>query len=151
MNKITLLDFWNSRKELGIHCKTLEEAQKICEASKKLLFENRLRPFLGYPEYKEWNICKNNAYLTNDSLFKYGSEGLEETYEFGDIIFNKPQDLNDLIERDKPKMINYKIDGTVGWQTVAFCPNCNRLFGLKGDFKFNFCLNCGQRLKWEND
>lgn len=62
--------------------------------------------------------------------------------------------VKELIERDKPKMVYYEADGYSNGEPVwdmAYCPNCNRLFGLKGDFKFNFCLNCGQRLKWEEE
>lgn len=62
-------------------------------------------------------------------------------------------DLNDLIERDKPKMVRYEADGYADGELVydmGYCPNCDYFFDVENEPHFTFCPSCGQRLKWED-
>ena len=99
MSKITLIDFWQSQKELGIHCKTVEEAQKICEATKKISLTNRRPWLIAYPDYKDWYTCPKNAYIENDGMFNCSTYGLEQVYEFDDIIFEKEKQINENVKK----------------------------------------------------
>lgn len=57
-----------------------------------------------------------------------------------------PSDLKEILERDTAKApidIDDEFD-------VFVCPSCDMAIGVTGDRgDHHFCLNCGQRLKWE--
>ena len=57
-----------------------------------------------------------------------------------------PEQIRELVERDTAKApadIDDEFD-------MYVCPSCNMAVGAMGDREeHHFCLNCGQRLKWE--
>ena len=58
-----------------------------------------------------------------------------------------PQEIMGLKERDTAKA---PVD-TDDEFDMYVCPNCDMAIGTIGDKRaHNFCLNCGQRLKWED-
>ena len=72
--------------------------------------------------------------------------------DFENNFFNLMGKASYLLERDKPKMVRYEFDGYADGNPVcdmAYCPNCDRLFDADGEH-YNFCPECGQRLKWED-
>lgn len=57
-----------------------------------------------------------------------------------------PSDLKEILERDTAKA-PIDADEDYGFFT---CPSCGEAIYASDDFKSHkFCLNCGQRLKWE--
>lgn len=64
-------------------------------------------------------------------------------YEDTDLT---PEQIRELKERDTAKTPE---DGDEDFDMYV-CPNCNMAIGTIGDKRaHNFCLNCGQRLKWK--
>ena len=59
-----------------------------------------------------------------------------------------PEEVRELAERDTAKFppeIDEEFD-------MYVCPACNMAIEVIGDIEaHNFCLNCGQRLNWEED
>lgn len=57
-----------------------------------------------------------------------------------------PEEIMELVERDTEKAptdIDDEFD-------MYVCPSCNMAVGAMGDREeHHFCLNCGQKLKWE--
>lgn len=67
---------------------------------------------------------------------------LEELKPYEDTDLT-PEQIIELKERDKPK----KIEINAG---VPTCPVCGEAIYASDDFKSHkFCLNCGQRIRWE--
>lgn len=59
-----------------------------------------------------------------------------------------PEQIRELAERDKAKA---PVD-TDDEFDMYVCPSCDMAIGTIGDKRaHNFCLNCGQRLKWEEE
>ena len=57
-----------------------------------------------------------------------------------------PTEIRELKERDIAKVP----DDTDDEYDMYVCPSCNMAIGTIGDKKeHHFCLNCGQRIKWE--
>ena len=57
-----------------------------------------------------------------------------------------PEQIRELKDRDTAKVP----DDTDDEYDMYVCPSCNMAIGTIGDKKeHHFCLNCGQRLKWE--
>ena len=58
-----------------------------------------------------------------------------------------PEEIMELVERDTEKAptdIDDEFD-------MYVCPSCNMAVGAMGDREeHHFCLNCGQRLRWED-
>ena len=89
-NKITLRDFWNSKKHLAIHCNTEEKANQLLEAFDKL----GKKWFSGYSylvincweSYKE-NTCYDNLNQIC-SINWYKTIGYK-IYEFEDVVFEE--------------------------------------------------------------
>lgn len=72
-------------------------------------------------------------------------EFLEELQKYRDTGLT-PQEIMELKERDTAKVP----DDTDDEYDMYVCPNCDMAIGTIGDKKeHHFCLNCGQRLKWE--
>lgn len=60
--------------------------------------------------------------------------------------------LQELVDREKPRYVNYEYDGYADGCPVydtARCPECGRYFDLDYEEKCNYCPDCGQRLNWE--
>ncbi len=58
----------------------------------------------------------------------------------------------ELVERDKPLMVEYEADGYSDEELVydsAYCPVCRHYFEVDFDDDTKFCPDCGQRLKWK--
>lgn len=65
-------------------------------------------------------------------------------YEETDLT---PEQIMELKERDIAKVP----DDTDDEYDMYVCPSCNMAIGTIGDKKeHHFCLNCGQRIKWED-
>lgn len=89
-NKITLEEFWNSKKKLAIHCNTEEKAIKLLKEFDKLgkrwLCKNSYLES-NYWEANKENTCYNNSNQYGDIIWykhkKY------KIYEFDNVIFEK--------------------------------------------------------------
>lgn len=72
-------------------------------------------------------------------------EFLEELQEYEDTGLT-PQEIMELKERDTAKA-PIDADEDYGFFT---CPSCGEAIYASDDFvSHKFCLNCGQRIKWE--
>ena len=62
-----------------------------------------------------------------------------------------PEQIMELKERDKPKRVVYEheFEDSRLISYVQRCKSCGEAYDPSE--KFNFCPNCGQRLKWEED
>lgn len=87
----------------------------------------------GY-EYHSCDFMDDGVYIDMNLLRDYEDTGLT------------PQEIAELKERDTAKApvdIDEEFD-------MYVCPNCNMAIGAMGDREeHHFCLNCGQKLKWE--
>lgn len=98
---------------------------------------------------KEMAACNYKNDDCNDSCM-YGNCRWQEKanmllkeYEDTDLT---PEQIKELKERDTAKS---PVD-TDDEFDMYVCPSCNMAIGTIGDKKqHHFCLNCGQRLKWE--
>ena len=60
--------------------------------------------------------------------------------------------LQELVNKETPKYVNYEYDGYADGCPVydtAHCPECGRYFDLDCEEKSNYCPDCGQKLNWE--
>ena len=93
--------------------------------------ERRTQP--GY-EYHSCDFMDDGVYIDMNLLREYEDTGLT------------PPEIMDLKERDtekEPVDIEDEFD-------MYVCPSCNMAIGAMEDREeHHFCLNCGQRLKWE--
>lgn len=93
--------------------------------------ERRTQP--GY-EYHSCDFMDDGVYIDMNLLREYEDTGLT------------PEQIWGLKERDTAKApvdIDDEFD-------MYVCPSCNMAIGAMGDREeHHFCLNCGQRLKWE--
>lgn len=57
------------------------------------------------------------------------------------------------LEKQVAKKLDYEGDGCDAAGTIIFdtaiCPTCKKIFEVGYDDNVNYCLECGQRLKWE--
>ena len=80
------------------------------------------------------NDVMDNYIMACDRLADYEDTGLT------------PEQIMSLKERDTAKV---PIDIDEEFDMYA-CPSCNMAIGAMGDREeHHFCLNCGQKLKWE--
>lgn len=88
----------------------------------------------GY-KYHSCDFMEDGIYEWANRLSEYEDTGLT------------PQEITELKERNTAKApvdIDEEFD-------MYVCPSCNMAIGAMGDREeHNFCLNCGQRLKWED-
>ena len=93
--------------------------------------ERRTQP--GY-EYHSCDFMDDGVYIDMNLLREYEGTGLT------------PEQIQELKERDTAKApvdIDDEFD-------MYVCPNCNMAIGTIGDKRnHHFCLNCGQKLRWE--
>ena len=93
--------------------------------------ERRTQP--GY-EYHSCDFMDDGVYIDMNLLREYEDTGLA------------PEQIRELKERDTAKS---PVD-TDDEFDMYVCPSCNMAIGTIGDKRqHHFCLNCGQRLKWE--
>ena len=93
--------------------------------------ERRTQP--GY-EYHSCDFMDDGVYIDMNLLREYEDTGLT------------PEQIAELKERDTAKT-PVDADADMGY---FVCPKCGA-FILADDFgDHKFCLNCGQRLEWEN-
>lgn len=93
--------------------------------------ERRTQP--GY-EYHSCDFMDDGVYIDMNLLREYEDTGLT------------PDEIRGLKDRDTAK-IPVDADADMGY---FVCPECGA-FILADDFgDHKFCLNCGQRLEWEN-
>ena len=94
--------------------------------------ERRTQP--GY-EYHSCDFIDDGVYIDMSLLREYEDTGLT------------PPEIRELKERDTAKApvdIDDEFD-------MYVCPSCNMAIGAMGNREeHHFCLNCGQRLKWED-
>lgn len=77
MKKITIKEFWNSKKRIAIHCKSEEEAHELLKAFDKFS--------------KKW--CDGESYLSETNWNKYYDDTCYSNFNgFGSIYFY--QDFN---------------------------------------------------------
>lgn len=93
--------------------------------------ERRTQP--GY-EYHSCDFMDDGVYIDMNLLREYEDTDLTS------------EQIRELKERDTAKS---PVD-TDDEFDMYVCPSCNMAIGTIGDKKqHHFCLNCGQRLKWE--
>ena len=93
--------------------------------------ERRTQP--GY-EYHSCDFMDDGVYIDMNLLREYEDTGLT------------PEQIRELKERDTAKA---PVD-TDDEFDMYVCPNCDMAIGTIGDKKSHkFCLNCGQRIRWE--
>lgn len=93
--------------------------------------ERRTKP--GY-EYHSCDFMDDGVYIDMNLLRDYEDTGLT------------PEQIMELNERDTAKA-PVDIDDDFD---MYVCPNYNMAIGTIGDKKSHkFCLNCGQRIQWE--
>lgn len=92
LKKITLKEFWNSKKHLAIHCNTKEKAEKLLEAFDKL----GKKWFSGYSylvincwDYYKKNTCYDNM-NSYTSINRYKAHDYT-IYEFEDVDLGEEQ------------------------------------------------------------
>ena len=91
-NKITIKEFWESKKSLAIHCKTEKEAIKLLEEFDK--FGKRWLSHEQYTSYTCWERYRKNSCYDNInqySTINYYKNHNYKIYEFEDIIFEDKQ------------------------------------------------------------
>ena len=92
--------------------------------------------------YNILDIARHEGEGEFDEILKTISLGLKYYEDTG----LTPEQIRELKERDTAKApvdIDDEFD-------MYICPSCNMSIGAMGDReKHHFCLNCGQRLKWE--
>lgn len=88
-NKITLDEFWSSRKNLAIHCSTEQKANKLLKAFDK--YGEIWRSEYSYLEINYWNkyeektcYCNNNGFCCID----WYKENDYKIYEFDEVDLN---------------------------------------------------------------
>lgn len=77
-------------------------------------------------------------------------------HDFGEYIPKERLDeiklLQKLVDKEKPKDVEYtEYDGFADGYPVydtAICPNCDREFEVECEEHYDYCPNCGQKLKW---
>ena len=90
--------------------------------------------------------CPDGIYEDNPACKCTASKmALERLLEYEDTGLT-PERIRELAERDTAKT---PVD-TDDEFDMYVCPSCDMAIGTIGDKRaHNFCLNCGQRLKWE--
>lgn len=77
-------------------------------------------------------------------------------HDFGEYIPKERLDeiklLQKLVDKETPKDVEYTeydgfADGYPGYDT-AICPSCDREFEVVFEEHYDYCPNCGQKLKW---
>ena len=99
--KITLKDFFNSRKHLVIHCNTKEKAQKLCEAFDKM--NKTWTDGAFYTRHTYWDEYKEKTCYSNEGTYCYKDWYLglgHKVYEFEDVILEKENYMNDKAKKD---------------------------------------------------
>lgn len=59
--------------------------------------------------------------------------------------------LQQLVDRETPKKVNYSYDGYADGIPVydTECPGCGRSFDVLEEEDYKYCPFCGQRLNWK--
>lgn len=87
--KITLSEFWKSKKELAIHCKTEDEAKELLKA-----FDKAGKKWCSgkkYTDHTNWENYKNKTHYFNDGCFEstmYVKDNNVIVYEFNEVDLN---------------------------------------------------------------
>lgn len=74
---------------------------------------------------------------------------LEELKPYEDTGLT-PEQIRKLVERNKSKPPIYQVQGDERYEQEPewwMCPGCEEVYDMDDDY--DFCPNCGQRLKWE--
>lgn len=88
--KITLTEFWNSKKNLAIHCDTKEKAKQLLKAFDKM--GKKWSAGASYLEYIYWNSYKQNTCYNNNNGYcsiDWCKEEDYKIYEFDDVDFEE--------------------------------------------------------------
>lgn len=92
---------------------------------------------------KAFKPSVNSQYVKKKGF--YTADCIERLGVYEDTGLTPPE-IMELAERDTEKA---PVD-TDDEYDMYVCPSCDMAIGTIGDKKkHNFCLNCGQRLKWE--
>ena len=86
--KITLKQFWNSKKILGIHCKTEEQANILCEAFDKM--GKKWKGGRSYIKDNYWDLFKDKTIYRNDNAYaSLNWSKVINVYEFDEVDLGK--------------------------------------------------------------
>lgn len=159
--KITLKEFFESKEKLYIHCKTYEEAKKLCTVYNNEFY----KPMHGeyYLKLSLWNNFKESTVFSNDcghSNLWFAEKNKSKIYEFKDVIFD--DESIKITNKETPmKVIEQELDVSSyddGFDEdcksvyyIGKCPICNNEMSIEEcDKKPNYCSNCGQKLDWSD-
>lgn len=146
MSKITLKEFFESKKELGIHCDTEDKAKKLLQEfdkmGKRWSAGNSYLSGTYYGSYNNKTVYTNLGYITNTvdlSMFKI--------YEFEDVIFDKPKSKFNV--GDKIKLKNIDKIYTISEVKQGFY----RLkeFAMPTIWVDEFAIDCVEKIKLSED
>lgn len=87
------------------------------------------------------NAISDIEYCYNDSFEEVPEKRLKEV-----------ELLQKLVDKETPKDVEYtEYDGFADGYPVydtAICPSCDREFEVECEEHYDYCPNCGQKLKW---
>ncbi|MBM6685448.1 hypothetical protein H9X90_05450 [Faecalicatena contorta] len=107
----------------------------------------RLSNLSKYPESEYDNTHNMNTRQQNEAKYpKYEYSNTHNTSMPGKLIRNQAEQIHELKERDTAKAPK-EVSEEYGYFE---CPSCGKAIYASDNFESHkFCLNCGQRLKWE--
>lgn len=106
----------------------------MLDCERRAEMERRTQP--GY-EYHSCDFMDDGLYIDMNLLREYEDTDLT------------PAEIMELKERDKPKLVVYEheFEDNRLISYVQRCESCGEAYDPSE--RFNFCPNCGQRIKWE--
>lgn len=89
------------------------------------------------------NLPENIAYFGNNCRKVWAHHYIDDKNMISGLTTEQIWELKERDTAKEPVDIDDEFD-------MYICPSCNMSIGAMGDReKHHFCLNCGQRLKWE--
>ena len=86
MKKITLEEFWNSKRKLAIHCSTSEKANKLLNAFDFL--GHKWHSGESYNAFNNWHVYMTNTCYSNERMYgdcRFYKSEYTKIYEFEEI------------------------------------------------------------------
>lgn len=130
-NKITIEEFWNSKKKIAIHCDTEEKANKLLKAfdklGKKWAYGDSYLEKNCWNGYEEYTCYSNNNGYTSINWYKKNDYKI---YEFEDVIIEEKKMKRKIKLRDlTPKQ--WDENKEIECKNYKCCNNCK--------FRYVYC------------